>query len=83
MSLFAGEVFDVPPLPRGLDSSVVVVLTDVGNCLPVGYAVDHREAGKGGAGPAAATAAGDLRALSIRPLPEFQQRRPRLPAVYG
>jgi hypothetical protein len=77
------ESLDVAALPGRLDRPSVVVLSDKGDGLTGGYAVQHGETGEGSARPAAPAAAGDLHAFVLGSAPCLAQRVSRVILVGG
>src|SRR5215472_14521667 len=75
------KVGNVPPLPGRLDRVAVVVPPHECHRLTRRHAVQHGDAGEGGAGPAAATPAGNLYTLCLGATPGFEQRLPCIARV--
>lgn len=65
---------DVAALPGRLDRSGVVMLSDEGDRLCGGHAIQHGKTGEGGARPAAPAATGDFHALVLGSAPRLAQR---------
>jgi hypothetical protein len=76
-----GKVGNVPSLPGRLHRVAVVVPPHECHRLTRRHAVQHGDAGEGGAGPAAAAPAGNLYTLCLGATPGFEQRVPCIARV--
>src|SRR5215471_1439489 len=76
-----GKVRDVSPMPGRFDSVALIMPPHECRRLTSWHAVQHGNAGEGGAGPAAAAPAGNLYTLHLGATPGFEQRVPGIARV--
>jgi len=74
---------DISALPKGLDGAPVVMLAHERDGAGAGYAIEHGQAGKRGAGAPPAASAGNLHPFGRGALPGFGQRRQDVGLIGG